>query len=87
MEHKDKYWFCIIGPVKDNELPDGADSPLRSAVRKVANTMLPDNDLTISSGWGVSDTVRDLISAITVRSLSDNEAKQVIEFVRKLKVL
>lgn len=46
------YWTCKIGPVKREDLPDGADSPLRQAVQTVFidTFRIPPHEL--SSGWG-----------------------------------
>lgn len=46
------YWTCTIGPVKRENLPDGADSPLRKAVQTAFIDMLRIPPHELSSGWG-----------------------------------
>ena len=82
-----EHWLCIVGPIDRNDVSFSTDGPPRRAVINTFNKMFPNKELTISSGSGISSTVRELISAITVRSLTDEEAQKVITFVKQLKVL
>lgn len=51
-----EYWYCIIGPVERDLIPDGGDLPMRNAVRTALNTMAPTAEWkTLSSGWGITD--------------------------------
>lgn len=45
-----RYWVCIIGPISDDKLPDGADSPPRMAARQAVVEMTG-VDTTCRSGW------------------------------------
>lgn len=82
-----EHWFCIIGPANRKQLPDGADGPLRTAAKNAAYKMLPDNDLIVSSGWGMSDAVRELVISIIIRSLSDKQTMKINKFVEQIKPL
>lgn len=46
-----RYWICIIGPVHDNKLPHGADSPPRRAAIKAVMDMAGTNVFECWSGW------------------------------------
>jgi hypothetical protein len=63
-EEKDEYWFCEIGPAKRSELPPGADFPLRGPVREKFEEMLGRDAATCSSGWGLDEETRNVISSI-----------------------
>lgn len=52
---KQRYWMCIIGPTDQDELPDGADFPMRKAVQETF-VKLTDEDAEFEcwSGWGLT---------------------------------
>lgn len=52
IENKGNYWICIIGPAEHALLPDGADFPLRQAVKKSFEETTGHNDFMCWSGWG-----------------------------------
>lgn len=64
-----KYWFCIIGPVEEEELRkySGADSLLRIPVRELFNKVFEEDEV-CSSGWGITEEnylkIRKIITAI-----------------------
>lgn len=58
---KPRYWVCIIGETEWNDLPNGADSPMRTAVekefKKVTGHDAPHN----WSGWSADIKTVDKI--------------------------
>lgn len=48
-----KYWICIIGPIEETELPDGADYPPRFAAIESIQKMtdISYGNFFCSSGW------------------------------------
>lgn len=77
----DAYWSCIIGPAKRDELPDGADMPMRSviALEFVAVTGYPAEH--ISSGWGQTERyVPNLGYATTRQLLEELKARGEVSF-------
>lgn len=52
---KPEYWFCLIGPTDRNTLIDGADFPMRMAVRDKFANVTGEPDSVCASGWGVSE--------------------------------
>lgn len=46
-----KYWVCMIGPVEEKDLPDGADFPPRWAAKQAVCKMLEEDNTTCWSGW------------------------------------
>ena len=48
--NKPRYWICIIGPVDDDKIPDGGDSPPRWAARTAQHKMTGVDPI-CSSGW------------------------------------
>ena len=51
---KKQYWMCIIGPVNpDKYKGNGADLPLRMAVRNTFNEIFGKDEV-CASGWGIS---------------------------------
>jgi len=64
-ENKKKYWVAILGPVSDNDLPPGADAPLRDGVRRGAEKIgLVTDYIHLYSGWGVTEDQAIRILAI-----------------------
>lgn len=61
---KKEYWFCLIGPVERKDLPNGADYPLRQAVRTKFLDLVGYDDDVCSSGWGLSQEQYDAIRKI-----------------------
>lgn len=51
----EEYWVCIIGPIKRNKLPHGADSPPRQAAQRAILNMTQDADFHTYSGWGCDE--------------------------------
>lgn len=47
---KQRYWFCIIGPVPEEDIPYGGDFLPRQAV-KIAVANSTGHNPTCSSGW------------------------------------
>ena len=48
---KNKIWGCKIGLANAEELPDGADAPMRQAVQKAFRELTGRDDLFCFSGW------------------------------------
>lgn len=64
-----QYWMCIIGSTNPNKYKgNGADFPLRNAVRDVYNDIFGEDEV-CSSGWGIDEEryiiLRDLHSKST----------------------
>ena len=57
-----EYWKCFIGPVESSILKNGADFPLRIAVRQAFENLTGKNDYSCSSGWGADEEIIDLFS-------------------------
>ena len=51
-----RVWECKVVLPDDTELPDGADLPMRDAVRSACEKMTGHWPRTIFSGWGGSLT-------------------------------
>ena len=49
-----EYWTCKIGPVDRDELPDGADFPMRMAVEQAFKDLTGRDAEFNFSGWGGS---------------------------------
>lgn len=60
---REKWWMCKIGPASEDELPPGADGPLRSAVEAAFEEMLGRDSAATFSGWGhnLTNAERDVI--------------------------
>lgn len=59
---KPRYWVCIIGPVPDDKLPDGADGPPRHAARH-ASWKMTGVDSECNSGWCDEDEYNRIMAA------------------------
>jgi len=50
---KKQYWMCLIGPANPNDYKgNGADAPLRMAVRSKFFDIFGNDDI-CASGWGI----------------------------------
>lgn len=47
-----RVWECKVVIVDDDELPDGADQPMRKAVRAAVNELIGRDEDVLFSGWG-----------------------------------
>lgn len=54
-----EYWFCTIGPIERESLPQGADFPLRQAVKQSYETLTGSIDYYCASGWGVTEEMAE----------------------------
>lgn len=59
-----EYWICIIGGTNSKNLPDGADQPLRSAVKNAFAMTTGHHAETCWSGWGTEKGKVDVLNAI-----------------------
>jgi hypothetical protein len=50
----DKVWYCKIGYADDDELPDGADYPMRESIKRKFEMMTGRQPDFIFSGWGAT---------------------------------
>ena len=68
---QNKYWLCLIGPIDQKAIPDGADAPMRKAVKDSFVELTGYNPERCSSGWGVSKERADVINAVS--SLAEDD--------------
>jgi len=66
-----EYWRCTIGPIKRKEIGWGADFPLRQAVKEKFEEMFDMVEYEMSSGWGTTDELKDVISRIGHLHITD----------------
>ena len=58
---KPRYWVCIIGETEWNDLPRGADSPIRQATQKAFKEITGHNENHCWSGWAADKKTVDKI--------------------------
>ncbi len=63
MKSNKKFWYCIIGGTT-NELPVGSDAPLRQSVKNAYEGLTNEDEYDCSSGWGVTEDMKNLIGKI-----------------------
>lgn len=72
-----QYWSCLIGPADPNEYKgNGADGPLRGAVRNVFFDIFG-HDKVCASGWGIDQERYDILRNLDCRSTA--ELKKLIK--------
>jgi len=80
-----EYWSCVIGPTTRAELPlNGADGPMRDAVKDIFSKMLPDKEFSIWSGWGVSTKAKELITILISGYLTNKECDEIKKFIKQM---
>ena len=50
-----EYWWCRIGPIEREKVPEGGDFPLRQAVKDAFLKTTGENPKQCSSGWGMTE--------------------------------
>jgi hypothetical protein len=76
-----QYWMCIFGSTDpDIYKGNGADGPLRQAVRNKYNEIFG-NDNVCASGWGINEERYQLLRDLHM--LSTIELKKVIKLIKK----
>lgn len=64
MKIEKRYWFCLIGGINPLCLKDGADAPMRRAVREQFRATTGEEDKNCWSGWGIDEKrVDDILIA------------------------
>lgn len=72
MEGKKKqYWMCIIGPGDPNDYKgNGADGPLRSAVRDTFERIFGEDEV-CASGWGIDEERYHLLRSLHLKTTEE----------------
>ena len=71
-----RYWYCVIGPADQDELPEGADSPMRSAVEEAFEGLAGKGADYCSSGWGIDEELKEkLVTCVSERHAEEWRAK------------
>jgi len=78
------YWMCYIGPIDREKLPQGADFPLRQAVKEAYINLTNDNKFICSSGWGNSEQDIKLIDEILFIKQNPENCKKLLDFLKTL---
>lgn len=58
---KPRYWICIIGETEWNDLPNGADLPIRQATKKAFKKLTGHDDNNCWSGWSADKKTVDKV--------------------------
>jgi hypothetical protein len=66
-----EWWQCTIGPIKRKEIGWGGDFPLRQAVKEKFEEVFDTIDYEVSSGWGTTHELMEVISSIRNLSITD----------------
>lgn len=66
-----EYWMCIIGGTNPNEYKgNGADSPLRMAVRDKFNEIFGSDEV-CTSGWGIDEERYEILRRLHLKSTEE----------------
>ena len=72
-----EYWYCTAGPIDpDTYEGNGADAPLRMAVRNALERHFSAGDYTLASGWGVT---RSQVDEMSFSSCDEKTKKAIIK--------
>jgi hypothetical protein len=70
-----EYWNCVIGPIHRKQLGLGADFQLRQSVKEEFEKIFNTVEYKISSGWGITDELKDIFSRISHLNITDPSGK------------
>ena len=59
-----RYWMCIVGPTDVHKLPQGADNPMRKAVKGAFEKLTEHEYHDCYSGWGMSERRKDAVMKV-----------------------
>ena len=76
MERKE-YWYCIIGPSSGTKVNNASDGELRKTIRDKFMEVFGQDSEVCSSGWGMTESTRDLVTKIN--RLNDKAAVVKVE--------
>ena len=68
---ENEYWLCVIGTTNSKNLKDGADYPMRKAVKKAFVETVGHEYENCWSGWGVEKDRVDLLIKISIMNHND----------------
>lgn len=74
-------WYCKVGTLHDIDLPDGADWPMREAIRQSFADLTGQDDEFCFSGWSAELTECELAvveNREPVRELVANESSEML---------
>lgn len=64
---KKQYWMGIIGPEDPNKYQrNGADSPLKDALRDAFGRMFGHQEEVLASGWGIDEERYELLRTLHI---------------------
>ena len=58
-----RYWYCLIGPVPDDQLPNGADFRPRMAAREEVERLSGNKTFVTASGWLEQNEYESMLAA------------------------
>lgn len=90
IDMKAEYWHCVIGPIKRDKLPTGADLPMRAAVVQKFYELGQTHGKNCWSGWGVAESDAEIYNDVInnynqVKKLKECSFIELVDFWRKLK--
>lgn len=74
-------WYCKVGTLHDIDLPDGADWPMRKAIRQAFADVTGQDDEFCFSGWSAELTESEIAvveNREPVRELVANESPEML---------
>lgn len=70
-----RYWFCVVEVDLPNQfggLPDGADLPMRKAVKSTIEDLGVGPVVELFSGWGLSETGAKTIKLESIMPINND---------------
>jgi len=77
------YWTCTIGPIERSKIPFGGDGPMRSAVQNKFFEMFGEYADICSSGWGLTEEMKDRLSSISHLPITNPKLLEQIDELLK----
>jgi len=79
------YWHCYIGPVESENVKEGADFPMRMAVKDAYFDVVGKSANVCSSGWGSDEKYIDVINHLSYLSIANHpEYERICEEILKI---
>lgn len=72
-ENEKRIWFCKIGEVDREKLPQASDSPMRDAITKAYIELTGEEPNFVFSGWGGELTIGERAVVDTIPGIEGRE--------------
>ena len=76
-----RYWFCLIGPAEEENLPMGSDYPMRAVVKEQFSDLTGNDANHCWSGWESNEEIVNVLLTIFNLNPDDPDFIKIKEII------